>query len=86
MLNKKEEILTRVGWHAELENYYIQVKKGRKWVFKEPLEIISVKDMDTMSRAEVLQLINYKRTGTIDPNIGFFKQYDEELAKKYNCW
>ena len=25
-------------WHPELENYFLAEKKGRKWVFKEPLE------------------------------------------------
>ena len=82
MLN--EEL--RAAWNDENGLYCVEIKKGRKWVFKEPLEILSVQKMDRGSRKEVLQQTHYKRTGAIDWNIGISDAYDEKLAKEFGCW
>ena len=76
----------RAGWHEELGAFYVQTKVKRKWVFVEPLEKMTIQGMDRTLRAEFLQMVFMQKYGYINPQIGFFKNYDEQLAKELDVF
>ena len=88
MLKKNDEVYEtcKVGWHEELGAFYVQIKVKRRWVFKEPLEKVTIQGMDRNLRAEFLQMVFMQKYGHINPQIGFFKNYDEQLAKELGCY